>query len=586
MLIELSIKSFALIDDLTLQLQPGLSVLTGETGAGKSITIDALSAALGERVSAEMIRSGAAAATVDAVFDAADSPRALAAAREAGLAEEDDPLLVLSRQITPGRSQCRVNGRPVTLSVLQDISRHLVDVHGQHEHQALIHEENHLEFLDNYGGDKLLDLRRRYEGAYQELREARERLQALRTQSRDRAQRLDILRFQVEEIRQAELRADEETELFAERKRLGSVEKLRELAEEARLLLAGPDDGLGATGALQEAADNLSRLAAIDVSLAANADELRSAASIASEAEHVLHAYVADLESDPRRLEEIEERLEELSRLKRKYGDTLADVVSYQQRAERELSEIEDLEGQEATLAANLDKTRKLAGAIGWELSAARTKLASRLTKAVTANIKTLGMPAARFAVDVAVAEDPDGLPAPDGALLAASSRGLDQVRFLLSANTGEELRPLAKVASGGELSRIMLAFKSLCSRGTEIPTIIFDEIDTGIGGQTAHQVGEKLADLAHHAQVLCVTHLPQIAGLADHHLHVEKAVTAGRTTVAVRGLSEAERVEELARMLGASEDDAAARLHAEQVLKQASARRAASAAAGKYAYS
>lgn len=575
MLIELSIKSFALIDDLAVSLSPGLSVLTGETGAGKSIIIDALSAALGERVSGEMIRSGAPAATVDAVFDASDSPRALAAAHDAGLLQGDDQLLVLSRQIAPGRSQCRVNGRPVTLGVLQEISRHLVDVHGQHEHQALIHEENHLEFLDNYGGDRVHELRRQYQGAYSELRHAIEGLQTLRTQTRDRAQRLDILRFQVDEIAQAEIVPDEEELLGAERKRLNSVEKLRDLAEEARLLLAGPEEEIGATAALQEAADNLSRLAAIDASLAANAEELRSAANAAGDAEHVLHSYLADLESDPRRLEQVEQRLEQLSRLKRKYGDTIADVLSYQQRAEQELSDIENCEEQEAALAASVAKFRQLAGATGWELNSARTALASKLAKAVTANIKTLGMPAARFAVEVAVEEDPDGLPAPDGALLSASSRGLDSVRFLFCANTGEELRPLAKVASGGELSRIMLAFKSLCSRGTEIPTIIFDEVDTGIGGQTAHQVGAKLNDLARHAQVLCVTHLPQIAGLADHHLHVEKVVAAGRTTIALRQLPLTERVEELARMFGASENDTTARLHAEQMLKEASARRA-----------
>ena len=574
MLIELSIKSFALIDDLTVPLQAGLSVLTGETGAGKSIMIDALSAALGERVSAEMIRSGAEVATVDAVFEAADSPKAAHVAREAGLLEGDETLLVLSRQIAPGRSQCRVNGRPVTLSVLQDISRHLVDVHGQHEHQALIHEENHLEFLDNYGGDKHQALRKAYQAAHGELREALTRLNGLRTHSRDRAQRLDILRFQVDEIRQAEPLLDEEETLGAERKRLNSVEKLRDLAEGARELLTGPEDAVGATAALQEVAENLSRLAEIDTALSANAEELRSAASVAAEAEHVLHAYVENLESDPRRLEQIEQRLELLSRLKRKYGETLADVLSYQQRAERELDEIENFEQQEATLAAAAHTAKALAGATGWELSRARTALAQKLTKAVTENVKTLGMPAARFQVEVAVEEAPAGLPVPDGSLLSANTRGLDNVRFLFCANTGEDLRPLAKVASGGELSRIMLAFKSLCSRGTEIPTIIFDEVDAGIGGQTAHRVGEKLGDLARHAQVLCVTHLPQIAGLADNHLHVEKAVSGGRTTVSVQPLSAEQRVEELARMFGAADGDTAARQHAEKMLQEAAQRR------------
>jgi DNA repair protein RecN (Recombination protein N) len=576
-LIELSIKSFALIDDLTVSLQPGLSVLTGETGAGKSIMIDALSAALGERVSAETIRTGASLATVDAVFEAADSPKALAAALEAGLCQPEETLIVLSRQIAPGRSQCRVNGRPVTLAVLQEISRHLVDVHGQHEHQALIHEENHLEFLDTSGGQKHQALRQAYEDAYQEYRQATERLRSLRDQSRDRAQRLDVLRFQVEEITQAELRLEEEEELAAERKRLGSVEKLRELADEAHMLLAGLDDLVGATAALQEAADKLRRLTEIDDSLAVSAEEVTSAASVAAEAERTLSSYLADLESDPQRLERIEERLELLSRLKRKYGDTIADVLSYEQRAAAELDEIVNFEEQEASLTAAVEKARLAAGSAGWNLSRARTALAAKLSKAVSENVKTLGMPAARFAVEVAVEEDPHGLPVPDGSLVSANSRGLDHVRFLFSANTGEDLRALIKVASGGELSRIMLAFKSLCSRGTEIPTIIFDEVDTGIGGQTAHKVGEKLADLAQHAQVLCVTHLPQIAGLADHHLHVEKAVSDGRTMVSVKQLPSEQRVEELSRMFGAAEDDAAARQHAENVLKKAASRRAAS---------
>lgn len=574
MLTELSINSFALIDRLTVALQTGLSVLTGETGAGKSILIDALSAALGERVSAEMIRSGAEQAMVDAVFEASDSPKALAVAREAGLLDDAETLLVLSRQIAPGRSQCRVNGRPVTLAVLQEISRHLVDVHGQHEHQALIHEENHLEFLDHGGDEKHLRLRRTYEQAYAALRQAQERLSSLRTHSRDRAQRLDILRFQVEELNQAEPRVEEEEELGAERKRLNSVEKRRALAVTAQELLSGQDEALGATAALQEAAEQLRRLAELDDDFAATAEELRSAASSAAETEHSLHAYVENLESDPQRLEQIEERLELLAKLKRKYGETLADVLSYRQQAERELAEIENFEEQEAVLAAAVEQAKSGAGKAGWELSRARTALGQRLARAVADTIKTLGMPAARFAVEVAVEEDPAGLPAPDGSLLAAQARGLDSVRFLFCANTGEELRPLAKVASGGELSRIMLAFKSLCSRGTEIPTIIFDEVDTGIGGQTAHQVGAKLGDLARHAQVLCVTHLPQIAGLADHHLQVEKVVSGGRTTVSVQALSATERIEELTRMFGAAEGDTTARQHAEKVLQEAAQRR------------
>lgn len=574
MLVELSIKSFALVDDLTISLHPGFCVLTGETGAGKSILIDALSAALGERISTDVVRSGAPAATVDAAFDVSACPRALGAIAEAGLEVGEDGLVILSRQITSTRSQCRINGRPVAQGTLQDISRHLVDVHGQHEHQALIHEENHLDFLDNTGGPDHQRLREQYEGDYAALQQARRALAELRDNARDREQRLDMLRFHVQEIAQADLRPDEEEELQAERKRLNSTEKLRELAGNALGLLSGQEDAAGAGAALAAAADDLKRLAEIDATLAPHAEEMRAAATVAAEAEHVLTGYLEALDADPRRLEDIEQRLDLITRLKRKYGDSVADVLSYHQRAERELAGIESFEIQEAELAKAVSQAASQAATSGLQLSAQRRKLGAKLAKAVAASLATLGMPAAQFEVQFQTHEHPDGLPTPDG-LIAATARGLDDVRFLFCANRGEELRPLAKVASGGELSRIMLAFKSLCSRAAEIPTIIFDEVDAGIGGQTAYCVGERLADLARHAQVLCVTHLPQIAGLADHHLHVEKVAGSGRTTVQVQELTSEERVAELARMLGADEHDVTACTHARKLLKQAATRRA-----------
>lgn len=574
MLIELSINSFALVDDLTIPFHSGLSVLTGETGAGKSILIDALSAALGERVSSDVIRSGADTATIDAVFDASDCPRALEAVAAAGLAVGADHLIVLSRQIASGRSQSRLNGRPVTLAVLQDISRHLIDVHGQHEHQALIHEENHLEFLDHYGTPEHRNLRREYEDAYAALQEARQHLADLRANVRSREQRLDMLRFQVKEIADAELTAEEEDDLQAERRRLNSVEKLRELAAEALERLGGGEEAGGAGTALAQAAAALARLAEIDPALRPNAVEMQGAATVAAEAERALQGYCDGLDADPRRLEQIEQRLDLITRLKRKYGDTLSDVLSYHQQAERELAGIENSEQQEAALSKAVAQAAEQAAQLGLRLSAARRKLGQTLARAIAQSLTTLGMPAARFEVRIEAQPDPDGLRTPDG-LVAATPRGLDEVTFLFCANEGEELRPLAKVASGGELSRIMLAFKSLCSRGAEIPTIIFDEVDAGIGGQIAHHVGERLADLSRYAQVLCVTHLPQIAGLADHHLHVEKAVSGGRTIVAVRELPAEERVPELARMFGAAEDDATAQKHARKLLETAAARRA-----------
>ncbi|MDO9498493.1 hypothetical protein, partial [Falsiroseomonas sp.] len=438
--------------------------------------IDALSAALGERISTEAIRSGADSATVDAVFAAADCPRALAALAAAGLAAGDDGVIVLSRQIASGRNQCRANGRPVTLATLQEISRHLVDVHGQHEHQALIHEENHLEFLDHTGEPEHLDLRQEYEGRYAALGAARAALAALRHNSREREQRLDMLRFQVREIAQAELRAEEEDELQAERRRLNSFEKLQELAGEALALLAGPDEAPGAAAALAQVAGSLQRLAEIDAALRPHAEEMRGAATAAAEAEHVLGAYVEALDADPRRLEQIEQRLDLISRLKRKYGERLVDVLSYQEQAERELATIENFEAQEAELTRTVRQAAEAAAESGLRLSQSRQALGRKLAKAMAQSLTTLGMPAAQFEVALQTRGDPEGLPTPAGPV-AATARGLDEVRFLFCANQGEELRPLAKVASGGELSRIMLAFKSLCSRGAEIPTIIFDEV-------------------------------------------------------------------------------------------------------------
>lgn len=569
MLIELSIRNFALVDDLTVALQPGMTVVTGETGAGKSILIDALGAALGERTGADVIRSGADAASVDAVFEITNCPRVAAALKEAGLADGDDGIVVLSRQVSGGRSACRVNGRPVTVAILQSISKHLVDVHGQHEHQALIHEENHLEFLDNFGGAEHLTLRRAYEQAYHEHREAAGKLRSLREKAREREQRLEMLRYQVEEIRAADVRAEEEDELHAERQRLNSVEKLRTLAEEATALLSGGEETPGATGAVQQAAGNVAKLAEIDGTLSATAEELTSAAAVVSEAEHSLHHYLGDLESDPQRLEEIEGRLEALSRLKRKYGDTLVDVVSYLQSAEEELAAIENFEAEEERLQGVAQRTREVAEKQAGALTKARRALGKKLSLAMTEHVGPLGMPAARFEVELS----PIGGQAMGDAPADLGPRGGNECRFLFCANPGEDMRPLVKVASGGELSRIMLAFKSICSRGSEIPSIIFDEIDTGIGGQTAHKVGEKLRELAEHAQVLCVTHLPQIAGLASNHLHVEKIVVEGRTRVEVRALAETERAEELARMLGADDDDTTARKHAERVLKRGTER-------------
>lgn len=572
MLRELRIEDFALIDRLEIAFGPGFTVFTGETGAGKSIIIDALNAALGERVGAEAIREGADSARVEGTFDLPASEHAPAAAREAGLGSED-ATVALSRTIAPGRSTYRLNGQTRSLAALRAVSVGLADIHGQHEHQTLIHEENHLRFLDTYGSPEHLKLVEEYRSAYAELSEARRALERLVMDERTRAQRLDLLRFQVQEIEEAGLAPDEEEQLSAERERLLHTEKLRTGVGEAYAALEGEmDEEGGALHALQRASETVAELAEIDAELAPSAQGLREAAYQAEEASRALRDYVERLEADPQRLEQIEARLHLIAGLKRKYGDSVRDILKHLDEAAAEVEALEGAEQSAEELEARIGPLAEAAGRVAQALSAARRELAERLAGHVEQELRPLGMDKARFEVQIEADADEAGLPDDQGRRWAADATGIDRVRFMLSANVGEPLRPLAKVASGGELSRLMLVFKSICSRGAEIPTIVFDEIDVNIGGHTAHAVAEKLVAVSKHAQVLCVTHLPQIARLADRQIRVEKAVQGGRTVVRATELSETERVQELARMLGDKEAATVARQHAEEMLKEASA--------------
>jgi DNA repair protein RecN (Recombination protein N) len=571
MLRELSVENLALIDSLRLSFGGGFTVLTGETGAGKSIIIDALNAVLGERVGADAVREGQARAMIEAVFDASDAPRALDALERAGLRDGDDTIVILSREIAGGRSTYRINRRVATLGVLQDVGRHLVDIHGQHEHQTLIHEENHLSFLDVFGGPEHLALRREFEAQYQRFVDAGQALSQLHLDERERAQRSDLLRFQVQEIEAAQLTADEEETLGAERLRLQHAERLREALTEAHELLDGErDEGLSALAAAQMAAREVSAAAKLAPELAEIAGELESATVVLGEIARSLAGYLHGLEADPDRLEQIEERLALIARLKRKYGDTIAEILEFGERCARELADLQNVESRIEELRAEREAAREAAGKAAVALSHSRQALADKLAAAVVQQLHGLGMPAAQFQMELGREEDPDGLPGEDRVRYRATRRGIDQGRFLFTANAGEPLRPLSKVASGGELSRLMLVFKSICSRGAEIPTLVFDEVDAGIGGRVANAVAERLAAVAAGGQVLCVTHLPQIARLADHHIRVEKCVEGGRTVIRAQSLAGEERVSELARMLGAEETDQAARRHAEKLLRDA----------------
>ena len=577
MLTELHIREFALIEDLRVELEPGFTTITGETGAGKSIIIDALSAAVGDRVPADSIRTGADAALVEATFDASEAPKALAAAAEAGVEADADGGLILTRVLgAAGRHKCRVNGRSVPLGVLREIGDRLVDIHGQHEHQALIREENHLQFLDEFAGAEHLARRAECAPAYRAVMEARADRDRLAQAARERFQQLDLIRFQVSEIDSAGLSSDEEAELLVLRGRLANAERLREGVVAAHALLGGePEEGLAAVDAARETLRVLQELGALDRGLQEPAASLETAAIQLEDIAAALGHYLEQIEADPATLDEVEQRLVLISRLKRKYGDTAADVLRFADEARARLSDLESADERLAELGEEIERRAAEAGRLASQLSASRHEAAARLSEALTHEIQSVGMKHGKLRVDLQRRSAADGLPDGGGERWAANETGIDACRFLFSANPGEPLKPLAAVASGGELSRIMLVLKSLCSRGHEIPTVVFDEIDAGIGGHATHAVGRKLAQVSHRAQVLCVTHLPQIARLADHHLRADKLTAGGRAHVEVHQLGEEERVPELARMLGARPGDKAALEHAAELLTDGAGERA-----------
>ena len=580
MLRELSVENFAIIDKLHLELAPGFTVLTGETGAGKSIIIEALGAALGERLGAEVIRPGEQSARVETVFDAADAPRALALLDESGI-DRDGDLVIVTRVLGADRSRYWINGRSATQALVQDVTQYLVDIHGQHEHQVLIHDRVHLRFLDEFGGSDLREAAGRYRELWDRLQDVLRQLTELCQAERDRAQREDLLRFQVREICEAGLHPGEEEELREERSRLQNSERITEAVASARRALAG-DGRPGATDLLGQAARDLQSAAQYDSRLAELARQVEQAAINAAEALRSLDDHAELLEFEPQRLEEVESRLVEIQRLKRKYGDTVEEILAHLKRAQTELSSLENSQERAEELEQEVQALRAQAGEAAEELSRQRQKHARRLTEVVRRELGNLGMGQAAFKVDFQRQEDASGLPLSDGRTYAAGPEGVERVRFLFDAAGGDDPRPLSQVASGGELSRLMLVFKTVCARGADIPTLVFDEVDVGIGGLTAHAVGRKLQQLGQKAQVLCVTHLPQLASRAAQHFTVDRHISRKRATVVVRLLQDEERIEELARMLGGRRDQESARKHAEQLLAEAEGeRRAAGERAG-----
>jgi DNA repair protein RecN (Recombination protein N) len=550
MLLELRIQNLAVIEQLSIHLESGLNALTGETGAGKSIIVGALSLLLGERASADVIRAGAQRATVEGVFDVASRKDILQALAEQGI-EANEGLLILRRELAAeGRSRAWVNGAASTAGLLATLGRMLVDLHGQHEHQTLLKRDEQREILDEYAG--ATELAVEVSEAHARVRQLENDLADLDRRRREAEQRADYLRFQAGEIEAARLRAGEEEEMSGEAVRLEHSEELANLAQQLhQALYASEKSVTSKLGELQRILDHLIR---IDSSQQ-DAKELMDGAYYAlEELGRRMGDYAESIEYDPARLEELHRRQDLLFRLKAKYGPTLEDVIATGEKARAELNLVDDAEIARKDIEKALSAARADLQHNAATLSKQRKKAAARLQKEVAALLPELGMSSGRF--EVALEEQSP-----------ITSGGAEAVEFRIALNAGFEPRSLSKIASGGELSRVMLALKTILARVDRVPTLVFDEIDAGIGGRVAVQVADKLRDVATHHQVFVITHLPQIASRATHHLLVEKVEREGTTLTRVSELGRDERVTELARMLGGDPESDASLEHAREML-------------------
>lgn len=551
MLTDLSITNIAIIDSLHLSLKPGLTILTGETGAGKSIIIDAVGLIMGGRASADLIRSGSDEAVVEAIFDISDMPELSQLLSESGFPCNNE--LLIKRSISrAGKNRIFINGAMATLTLLSDISRRLINIYGQHESQTLLRPENQLLLLDLFAGNT--DLRGAFASLYAELQAVKERLAHADERERETARRLDLLSFQSQEIAGAELRDGEEEQLEEERQLLANAEKLGGASAEAFELLYGGDGAL--LGQLRRIGNAIREIAAIDQTLGETATSLENSYLQLEDAAMTLRGYASRVEADPLSLQRVEDRLDQINRLKRKYGPTIRDILEFKQQVDGELEQIRDQEHDREALQLQCDRLEQELRLNGAELSRRRATAAGALKQALENEAHQLAMKNAIIEADLTLLDEP-------------RPTGFERMELLFSPNAGEPPRPLARIASGGELSRLMLAFKQVLPEG-DVPTLVFDEVDSGIGGATSETVGRKLKRVAQGQQVLCITHLPQVAVFADQHLHVAKRVDNGRTATAVTPLDKKARIEEISRMLGGAVITDTTRSHAGELLATA----------------
>ena len=558
MLLELTIRNIALIESLRIEFAQGFNVLTGETGAGKSIVVDCVNLALGGRADREMIRTGADRGSVEALFDISQNTQALRLAEELGV-EADGGVVCVSRELSrSGRNLCRIAGTVLPLTTLKQFTALLVDVHGQHEHQALMNPQRHMDFLDAFGDVAHERLIEQVRGAHAERAETAASLRALLKDAAERERLIDMLSFQVQEIEAAKLKNGEEEKLERKLKMLENAEKVRDGVETAYQLTYGGDGGsVSAQEALLRASDALQNIAGLDPRFERLSAELRNLYYAAQEAGSELQAISEELGFDPRLMDRIADRLDLISRLERKYGATEAEVIAFGEAARARLESVQSGDARIAELKKRLKAQDQALREACVALTESRRALATALEEGIVGQLKDLGMARTRFRVEFRPLEKP-------------GANGADEIEFLISPNPGEPLRPLAAIASGGELSRIMLALKTLSLHRGGVDSMVFDEIDTGVSGRMAQVVGEKMRDIAETKQVLCVTHLPQIAALGDAHFRVEKRTEGERTQTNVVRLDEDGRVHELSRLVGGAADSESSLSHARHMLQDA----------------
>lgn len=552
MLQELSIRDFAIIDEIQISFQPKMTVLTGETGAGKSIIIDALGLLAGGRGSTEFIRKGEKKAVIQGLFTLPREANTYNILEEYGIDSEDGQIILQRDLYRGGRNICRINGMMVNLATLRKVGETLIDIHGQNEHQELMKPENHIDLLDEYD-KKTSELRIQYQVVYQNYRKLKLSMKKKEADEKAWAQRLDMLNFQVKEIEEADLKINEEDELVEEKNKLDNFQAIHDALELSYQILSG--EKIDVVGNLGNVMNELSDVSDLSENLQEINTKISDAFYSLEDAARDISDELDSMEWNGERLNEIEERLELIHQLKRKYGDTIEDILHYHSRIEKELREMENAEQnsekQERQLSEALEKVKELA----IKLSKQRKKSAKKLEKMIHEQLSALYMDKAVFEVKFL-----------NNSKLY--SKGIDKVEFYIQTNPGEEMGPLAKIASGGELSRIMLALKTIFSQKMGVTSIIFDEVDTGVSGRVAQAIAEKISQISNNSQVLCITHLPQVAAIADNHYYISKSVNDGRTETSLKELDEKQKIREIARMLSGSEITELTLKHAEELIK------------------